>query len=101
MRGSTYGDDKRITPFHIPIDERHRQVAMMTDTTKHPYDSAIRGSQSLGAPAPHPRTIGWFGTTALAMGGSNQSLFLIGTAAGLIAIQGSAAIPLLILGLLL
>ena len=26
----------------------------------------------------HPRTIGWFGTPALAMGGSNQSLFLIG-----------------------
>ena len=26
----------------------------------------------------HPRTIGWVGTTALAMGGSNQSLFLIG-----------------------
>jgi diguanylate cyclase (GGDEF)-like protein/PAS domain S-box-containing protein len=52
------------------------------------------------APA-HPRTIGWLGTTALAMGGSNQSLFLIGGAAGLIATQGSAAVPLLILGLLL
>ena len=26
----------------------------------------------------HPRTLGWLGTTALAMGGSNQSLFLIG-----------------------
>ena len=25
----------------------------------------------------HPRTIGWVSTTALAMGGSNQSLFLI------------------------
>ena len=46
----------------------------------------------------HPRTIGWLGTTALAMGGSNQSLFLIGA---LIAGQGSAAVPLLILGLLL
>src|SRR5260370_34683940 len=48
--------------------------------------------------APHPRTIGWIGTTALAMGGSNQSLFLIGA---LIISQGSAAVPLLILGLLL
>src|ERR1700726_1964847 len=50
------------------------------------------------APRPHPRTIGWIGTTALAMGGSNQSLFLIGA---LILTQGSAAVPLLILGLLL
>ncbi len=49
-------------------------------------------------PAPHPRTIGWIGTTALAMGGSNQSLFLIGA---LMLTQGSAAVPLLILGLLL
>src|SRR5436305_9252493 len=52
-------------------------------------------------PAPHPRTIGWVGTTALAMGGSNQSLFLIAGASGLIATQGSAAVPLLILGLVL
>ncbi len=51
--------------------------------------------------AEHPRTIGWLGTTALAMGGSNQSLFLLAGGAGLIATQGSAAIPLLILGLLL
>src|SRR6266849_5295344 len=46
----------------------------------------------------HPRTIGWIGTTALAMGGSNQSLFLIGA---LFASQGSAAVPLLIFGLVL
>jgi diguanylate cyclase (GGDEF)-like protein len=50
------------------------------------------------APRTHPRTIGWLGTTALAMGGSNQSLFLIGA---LILGQGSAAVPLLVLGLLL
>ena len=49
----------------------------------------------------HPRTLGWFGTAALAMGGSNQSLFLLGGAAGLMATQGSASVPLLILGLLL
>jgi diguanylate cyclase (GGDEF)-like protein/PAS domain S-box-containing protein len=50
------------------------------------------------SPRPHPRTLGWIGTTALAMGGSNQSLFLLGA---LVASQGSAAIPLLIVGLLL
>jgi len=46
----------------------------------------------------HPRTIGWFGTAALAMGGSNQSLFLI---SGLMLTQGTGAVPLLVLGLLL
>ena len=46
----------------------------------------------------HPRTIGWAGTTALAMGGSNQSLFLIGA---LVLSQGTAAIPLLAVGLVL
>jgi len=55
-------------------------------------------------PRPHPRRMGWFGTVALAMGGSNQSLFLI-TALFVgqdgIPGQGSAAIPLLIAGLLL
>lgn len=45
---------------------------------------------------PHPRRIGWFGAAGLAMGGSNQSLFLIGA---LLASQGSAAIPLLAIGL--
>jgi signal transduction histidine kinase/L-asparagine transporter-like permease len=52
----------------------------------------------------HPRTLGWVGTTALAMGGSNQSLFLIGAlfaGQGDILGQGSAAVPLLIVGLLL
>ncbi|MBC7374866.1 MAG: amino acid permease [Frankiales bacterium] len=38
------------------------------------------------------------GVSALAMGGSNQSLFLL---TGLVATQGSAAIPLLAIGLLL
>ena len=44
----------------------------------------------------HPRTLGWPGTTAMAMGGSNQSLFLIGV---IFVSQGSAAVPLLIAGL--
>lgn len=46
----------------------------------------------------HPRTIGWVGTTAMAMGGSNQMLFLVGA---LIASQGTAAVPLLAIGLLM
>ncbi len=53
---------------------------------------------------PHRRTIGWLGTSALAMGGSNQSIFLISAliaGQGSIPGQGSAAIPLLIIGLLL
>ncbi|MER9455931.1 amino acid permease [Mesorhizobium sp. M0478] len=53
---------------------------------------------------PHPRTLGWMGTTALAMGGSNQSLFLIAAlfvGQGNIPGQGSAAVPLLVVGLLL
>src|SRR3984893_8381298 len=52
----------------------------------------------------HPRTMGWFGTTAVAMGGINQSLFLLGAlfvGQGSILGQGSAAIPLLAIGLLL
>ncbi len=55
-------------------------------------------------PRSHPRTIGWFGTTCVAMGGINQSLFLIGAlfiGQGAIPGQGSAAVPLLIAGLLL
>ncbi len=55
-------------------------------------------------PRSHPRTIGWIGTGALALGGSNQSLFLIAAlfaGQGAVAGQGSAAVPLLIVGLLL
>ena len=53
---------------------------------------------------PHPRTLGWVGTTAMAMGGSNQSLFLMAAlfvGQGDILGQGSAAVPLLMVGLLL
>jgi amino acid permease len=59
--------------------------------------------QSLTTP-PHPRVLGWFGTTALAMGGSNQMIFLITAlfvGQGAILGQGSAAVPLLIAGVLL
>jgi two-component system, sensor histidine kinase len=52
----------------------------------------------------HPRSIGWIGTTALAMGGANQSLFILSAlfvGQDQILGQGSAAIPLLAIGLLL
>jgi diguanylate cyclase (GGDEF)-like protein len=48
----------------------------------------------------HPRTIGWLGTAALAMGGSNQSLFIFAALFGLTG-QGSAAVGLLIIGVIL
>jgi hypothetical protein len=52
----------------------------------------------------HPRTISWLGTAALAMGGSNQSLFLIAAlfgGQGDIPGQGSASLILLLVGLML
>src|SRR5436189_3719418 len=52
----------------------------------------------------HPRVLGWVGTTALAMGGSNQMIFLIAAlfvGQDSIPGQGSAAVPLLIVGLIL
>jgi diguanylate cyclase (GGDEF)-like protein len=57
-----------------------------------------RASPGVAGGASHPRTLGWVRTTALAMGGSNQSLFLLGA---LLLAQGSAALPLLAVGLLL
>ena len=60
---------------------------------------SVLPSPSLGTqPRDHPRTIGWLGTSALAMGGSNQMVFLVGA---LIAAQGSGAVPILIAGMLL
>src|SRR5690349_1088767 len=46
----------------------------------------------------HNRRIGWPGAVGLAMAGSNLSVFIIGP---LMLSQGSAGVPLLILGLLL
>ncbi|MGT2425487.1 amino acid permease [Amnibacterium kyonggiense] len=56
------------------------------------------GRTAAAPSADHPRSLGWFGTTALAMGGSNQSLFLLGA---LLLAQGTAAVPLLAVGLVL
>ena len=61
-------------------------------------------SVELHVTPPHPRVLGWFGTTALAMGGSNQMIFLITAlfvGQGAILGQGSAAVPLLAFGVLL
>ncbi|MBE7187099.1 amino acid permease [Jatrophihabitans endophyticus] len=55
-----------------------------------------RAARTADAGAEHPRRLGWIQTTSLAMGGSNQSLFLLGT---LLLAQGSAAVPLLVIGL--
>lgn len=66
--------------------------------------TASSGSYSGTPDHSHPRVIGWFGTSALAMGGSNQSLFLITAlfiGQGDIPGQGSAAVVLLIVGILL
>jgi diguanylate cyclase (GGDEF)-like protein len=64
----------------------------------------LSGDRGGREPAHHPRQIGWLSTTALAIGGSNQSIFLIGVllvGQGAISGQGTAAVPLLVLGLLL
>ncbi len=63
-------------------------------------DAHPAGGSSLApdAPRPHPRTITWVGASALALGGSNQSIFLIGA---LLLAQGTMAVPLLALGLVL
>jgi hypothetical protein len=59
-------------------------------------------TQQPGAAKSHPRTIGWIGTTAMAIGRSNQSLFLMAAlfvGQGSIPGQGSAAVSGLATGL--
>ena len=69
-----------------------------------PHGRAAMPGEPTSPARAHPRSLGWVGTTALAMGGCNLSLFilpglLIGQ--GDIPGQGSAAIPLLIVGFLI
>ena len=81
--------------FHSPVDSASKYVKDSTPAILRDHPAA---------PTDHPRTVGWFGTTAVAMGGINQSLFLLGAlfvGQGAILGQGSAAIPLLTVGLLL
>jgi len=68
------------------------------------YRSASRSFNGSTPAQSHPRSTDWLGTTAIAMAGSVQSIFLIGAllmGEDGIAGQGTAAIPLLIVGLLL
>jgi diguanylate cyclase (GGDEF)-like protein len=89
-----------IRPIKTACEDR-----VMSGTEKrarHPFDRLTTGAEGDGMSAPgheeHPRVIGWVGATAMAIGGSNQSLFIIGA---LLLAQGTAAVPLLIAGLLL
>lgn len=73
-------------------------------TTNAGTDAAASTAAAPSTGREHPRTMGWLGTSALAMGGSNQSLFLIGAliiGQGTIHGQGTAAVPILALGLVL
>ena len=80
----------RSTRLRVPAPRRPPDEAQVPGLlSADPQQSDVRA---------HPRVLGWFGTTALALGGSNQSLFLL---TALVATQGSAAVPLLIVGLLL
>ena len=99
---------------NIPIE---RAGAEIPETGSHPACCVAPGATATAANAPaftaaahagtapaHPRTLGWYGTTAIAMGGSNQSLFILAAlfvGQDNILGQGSAAVPLLIAGLLL
>ncbi|HMH64816.1 MAG TPA: amino acid permease [Rhizomicrobium sp.] len=76
----------------------------MSERTEPPWARGRKAGQAAASPRAHPRTLGWIGTTALAMGGSNQSLFLLSAlliGQGATPGQGSAAILLLVFGLLL
>ena len=64
--------------------QKERRLSLLHEMTIR--DETATGDGSLR----HPRTLGWVRTTALAMGGSNQSLFLLGA---LLLAQGSAADP--------
>jgi hypothetical protein len=95
---STRGE---LPGWRVPTFKPHRPP-LLDSTPKYTENSGHR--DHLAAKRDHPRTIGWFGTTAVAMGGINQSLFLLGAlfvGQGSILGQGSAAIPLLAIGLLL
>lgn len=69
-----------------------------SDLTRTGPRAVVHSDEHDTVATPHPRSIGWFDTAAIAMGGSNQSLFLL---TALVATRGSAAIPLLAIGLLL
>ena len=66
--------------------------------------SSKRGDGAAAHGRPHPRTIGWLATTSVAFGGSNMGLIMMAAlfaGQGAIPGQGSAAVLLLIAGVLL
>ena len=80
----------------FPLSPSHGDASMTP--------AILRQTLSDSQASSHPRRLGWIGTTALAMGGSNQSLFILAAlfvGQGEILGQGSAAVPLLLVGLLL
>ena len=83
-------------PDDLKVKCKRRQITPLPSMTDTNPDIAVT--------PPHPRVLGWVSTTALAMGGSNQMIFII-TALFVgqdqILGQGSAAVPLLIVGVLL
>ena len=106
---STPGDDspERQTPQAGAVTPATQTRDCCPSPSIAPILRGVSGHSNPDTPtaaAEHPRTLGWVATTALAMGGSNQSLFLITAlfaGQGEIPGQGSAAVPLLILGLFL
>ena len=86
------------------VAAKEKNLAVSDRPTAPPGGAAIDALRLHARAHPHPRTVGWFGTTAVAMGGINQSLFLLGAlfiGQGSIPGQGTAAIVLLGVGLLL
>jgi diguanylate cyclase (GGDEF)-like protein len=82
--------------MHVPL--QRRSVDGAPSAAASPVATPLDAATPVDGGREHPRVLGWFGTTALAMGGSNQSLFLL---TALVMTQGSAAVPLLVIGLLL
>src|SRR3954454_19085816 len=87
-RSSYCSDISRPNSGRVQVSAAAADTGSMLATT-----SGQRASATLQPPpdaSPHPRVLGWVSTTALALGGSNQSLFLLGA---LLLGQGSGAVP--------
>lgn len=76
----------------------HRSSTPSAEPAGSGVPAVRRRAEEAEAVRPHPRTITWVGASALALGGSNQSIFLIGA---LLLAQGTMAVPLLAVGLVL
>jgi len=76
----------------------HRNKVSTAETDVLYVRPSMRGALPRQEVRPHPRTITWVGASALALGGSNRVIFLIGA---LLLAQGTMAVPLLAVGLIL